>query len=61
MYVLGHVHVLPPGQEDPEIEPNNWRWLDLIDHLKIKVCYKLLLRNFNEILDERFEMYLNIL
>ena len=38
---MGHVHVLPPGKEDPEIEPNNWRWLDLIDHLKIKVSNKL--------------------
>ena len=46
LYVLGHVHVLPPGKEDPEIEPNNWRWLDLIDHLKIKVCNKLQLSMF---------------
>ena len=34
---MGHVHVLPVGKEDPDVEPNNWRWLDLIDHLKIKV------------------------
>ena len=29
--------MLPLGNEEPENEPNNWRWLDLIDHLKIKV------------------------
>ena len=37
LYVLGHVHVLPADKDELEDEPNNWRWLDLIDHLKIKV------------------------
>ena len=37
LYVLGHVHVTADENNDLEVEPNNWRWLDLIDHLKIKV------------------------
>ena len=37
LYVLGHVHVAADENNDLEVEPSNWRWLDLIDHLKVKV------------------------
>lgn len=49
MYVLGHVHVLPSDKDELENEPNNWRWLDLIDHLKVKVSevfFQILIANY---------------
>ena len=37
LYVLGHVHVVQSGTDELETEPTNGRWLDLIDHLNVKV------------------------
>ena len=37
LYVLGNVHVQPSELDEVNEEPSNGRWLDLIDHLKIKV------------------------
>ena len=48
LYVLGHVHVLPSDKDELENEPNNWRWLDLIDHLKVKVGEVLALSNYSQ-------------